>query len=454
MFSHGGPAAGNGGDAMNRAIQAILIAVILVIAATAYLVITEKKVPTLTLSSNGASLGTVPLTAHGFADPVKMSEIEDRLIDEGLGGLNFSGWYRDASYSVPFNKFTVIKENTKIYAGWGKPLFTMTPADPAPAAKPANHESYTLTNVTDGDFTDTTWTVRDAFKSSTPRTTSAPFFSKGSDPPTWTSTGDLAAWTVDLMPGMYDVTMTTTVDGKTKSVTRTHTVEGSITKTFSWHGYDGKPYTITYGITDVNEYIEYAMMNLVREFRIPNIASFIVVTPSVQKIADLIKERMDIAYPLGYTPQELMNVISPFVVSALWASDSDYYFIKGFHKEHSEGGVEYYKYPIESIYDTILYNSQGDCDCKAILIAAIAYAAGFEDVGVFTITGPEGHATAAIRHPSFIQETQSGTVFFLDPETMDGFFASDGNQGHWRLGYMNKKYESEEFTIRLWRLMT
>ena len=437
---------------MNRAIQAILISVVLVIAGTAYLLVADKKIPTVTLISNGLPLGKVPVNTHGFADLEKMSEFEEKLIDSGYGGLNFAGWYRDASYGTPFNKFTVIKSNTTVYAGWSEALFTMVPADPDPA-RPMNHETYVLTNMTGGDFEDTTWTIRDAFKTSTPRTTTPPIFSKSTDPPTWRSTGDLAVWTVDLMPGMYDVTMTTVADGKTKSITRTHVVEGSITsKPVTWNSYDGKSYTITYGIGDVNEYIELAKANRVREFRIPNIASFIIVTPAIQNIADLIKEEMDKKYPSGYTPQELMNVISPFVVSAAWASDSDYFFIKGFHKDHTEGGVEYYKYPIESIYDTILYNSQGDCDCKSILIAAIAKAAGFEDVGIFTITGPEGHATAAVRDPSFVRESQTGAVFFLDPETMDGYFASDGNQGYWRLGYMNVKYQSDEFTIRLWKL--
>ncbi|MDR0335366.1 MAG: hypothetical protein LBH69_05760 [Methanomassiliicoccaceae archaeon] len=439
---------------MNRAIIAIAAAAILVVAATGFLLITDHKEPEVTLSSNGVSLGKVPIAANGLVNQEKLREFEDRLINQGSGDLNFAGWFFDNLYTKPFFRFTIMKESTALYAGWGEPMFTMQPTDPKPGGTPPNRVSYTLTNTTETEFGDTTWTLVDSFKTSTPRTMSAPYFEKSDRGPTYTSPGPLDTWTVDLMPGMYEVTMRTVIDGDERTITRTEVVNDPISRTLTWNGYDYKTYTITFGIDDINEYVEYAKNNQRREFRISNIASFIVITPTVQKIADAIIREVELKYPSGYTPQELMNVISPFVVSVLWASDSDYYFVKGLHKEHAEGSVEYYKYPIEAIYDTILFNSQGDCDCKSILIAAIAKAAGFQDVAVFTITGPEGHAVAGIRDPSFVKEAQTGPVFFLDPDDWDGYFVSEGNQGHWRLGYMAKKYESDEFLIRLWPLAT
>jgi hypothetical protein len=388
-----------------------------------------------------------------------MRTIETDLI--GSSSLNFAGWYTDTSFDTPFYKFTVIKESTSIYAGWGEPLFTIWPTG-TPTVN--NYVNCVLTNVTAGvPFESTSWKVVDAFKTSEPRAGTKPPSDTG---PTVTSpSGDNPVWTVDLMPGLYEVTMTTTVtvggEQVTKSITRTEKVEGSVSKTITWEDKnESKWYTITCTIDYMSEYIKLAEKNRAREFRISEIASFVVITPTIQKIADDIKAEVSLKFSGTYTQQQLMNAIMSFVNSNPWKSDSDYYYIKGFHKSHSEGYVEYYKYPIEAVYDTILYGSQGDCDCESILMAAIAKAAGFTEVAVITIVGPmnrpvserEGHAVAGIKGP--FEKVAFTGPFFLEPGQYGGYFAAEGNQGKWPLGYIGSKYGAPEYEKKVWPVAT
>src|SRR5690606_27041196 len=57
------------------------------------------------------------------------------------------------------------------------------------------------------------------------------------------------------------------------------------------------------------------------------------------------------------------------------------------YDHESKNTLEYFRFPIETIYDTV-----GDCDCKAILASAIFKALGY-DVAFALMTG---HAALAI----------------------------------------------------------
>jgi hypothetical protein len=112
---------------------------------------------------------------------------------------------------------------------------------------------------------------------------------------------------------------------------------------------------------------------------------------------------------------------------------------------------------MEALYDEIVYSGPGDCDCKSILMAAVAKAYGF-DSAVITITkaNVEGHAVAGIKDPSssFVKpETDlpppKPPWIFLDPESVGGYYAYDCNQGRWPAGCIGSMYD-ETFAKTAW----
>jgi len=378
---------------------AVIVAALVLAAGAVYFVFLKEKTPVVNLMSHGRNVGQIPIGANGFMDINKFEAIEATIIAEDTSGLNLAGWYYDQSFTDPLFKFRQITTPINLYADWNTLDFTMTQSPTSPVS---NSEICVFTNTTD-NATNTKWTIVDAFK-----TNNSTFANNSPGEPTYTAT---------LKKGMYQVTMTTTVDGVTKRMTKTETVKGIITNApVQWHDYDQQSlptppplppkWTLPAFSFDVEDYIELAKLNRSRDFRIPNIASFVSGTDAlIQQIADSLTALMDPSWNM----QQRINFIASFVNDGLAdgqtpASRYDYTFykIEGFHKNNVS--VEYYKYPIEGLYDRILYGGVGDCEDHAILVAAIAKAAGF-GVSIIVITNPaasEGHAVAGIYNdPSF-----------------------------------------------------
>ncbi|MCL1905282.1 MAG: InlB B-repeat-containing protein [Methanomassiliicoccaceae archaeon] len=427
---------------------ALAVALILVIASVGYYLITEERNPTVTLMSDGRSVGSVTVTKSGFVDIDQLETIESTL---SKSGLHFAGWYTDPSFEdkymfhKPENRYQKVKKGFDLYASWNELDMELTFTSGLYKSDPTyvkNQISCKFENRTSNYDTGTTeWTITDAFKTNVPSTDTGPQITfKGSD-------DDL---TIDLRPGMYYVTMSADVGGETMSTTKAVTVKGEVVGNVKWdYNADNKDLEVTYSF-DVDDYITFAKMNRGRDFRISNIASFVMwdIGP-IKMIADELKELMEIIDP-GMSPQDRINFIMIFLEQGDWKSDSDYYWIKGVPGLHPNSfSVEYYKYPAEALYDWILFGGPGDCDCKAILAAAVAIACGFDDVSVIVLTNPaerEGHAVAGIRDPGFVPlviDLSSPTFFYQ----IDGYFACDTG-GDFKLGELANKYKKSGWLIR------
>ena len=398
-------------------IAGILVAVMIIAGTLGYLMISKPdNRPTVTLSSPGFS-ETKIVSKGTFIDMVWLEEVEGRLPSPGAG-LNFAGWYNDPGFTDPFSRFTPIRSQITLFASWNNLTFTLDNS----GTVTDNKKTCVFENTTPGTVTSTSWTVTDAFK--TNPVNSSKF--------TFTGTGDI--FTADIAPGLYDVVMTTTVDGQEKRMTKLETVTGTITLgKIDWKDYNGTDRTLGPFTFDVSEYIEFAKLNWRRQFKIPEIASFVTYsTPTVQAIAGAFAT-MFAADPT-LTEQDKANIIASFVNDGMSIgqtgaskSDSTFYKIPGVHT--SDVSVEYYKYPIESIYDRILYGGVGDCEDHAILTAAIAKVAGF-DVAIIVLTNtsqPEGHAIAGIKNdPSFVTpfEPPADTATLKFKEA-DGYYSCE-----------------------------
>jgi len=417
-------------------ICAIALAAAVMIAGMVYVVMNEDGRPTVTLSSGGQSVGQTAVTEGGFVSIDWLEDAESRLIAPEEG-LNFAGWYTDTSYQTVFFRYTPITGNTTLYAGWNELSFTVTQS----ITKTAPNRLTCTFDDTTGTSESTTWTIKDSFKTSGP----VPGAAQGS--------GVQHITTLNI--GMYDVTMTASVNGESKKTVRSVVVgeDESIlienTVKWKWSPDASIPavnYTFTYSF-HVSEYIEFAKMNRDRDFKVPQIADHVVWdTPVVYQIANELKRLVGLM-PEDLSKQDEMNFIMSFL-NGYWQADSVYYKIPGVHK--SDFLVEYYKYPAEALYDWAAYGYQGDCDCKAILTAAVARAYGFDDIAIMVLTNPverEGHAAAGIKDESFVPipaDELNPKAFFFE---LNGYYASDTNGGL-RLGELEKTYSSSGWTIR------
>ncbi|MCL1983821.1 MAG: hypothetical protein FWG58_00290 [Methanomassiliicoccaceae archaeon] len=426
---------------------AIAVAVVMVVAAVGFYVFTDKKDPTVTLMSDGENVGSLTVSKGGFVD---IGWLEDTELRMSKSGLHFAGWYTDPSFDdrymfyLPANRYQKVTDNFNLYASWNElDMKLMYPLGPSLGD---NTVSCEFINVT-SDFTPytTTWTITDAFKTSVPSTLSGPL----GKPITFTGNGDDI--TFGLRPGMYYVTMSADLFGEEKTATRTVTVKGEITQTIEWT-YNSVKQSVKYSF-DVDDYIKFAKMNRDRYFRIPEISSYVIwdLEP-IKTIASELKELMSKIPNMNV--QDRMNFIMLFLEQGRWVADSDYYWIRGVPGLHPYNySVEYYKYPIEALYDWALFDGTGDCDCKAILAAAVAIACGFNDVSVLVLTNTsenEGHAVAGIRDPNFTpHDPRLGSFIYVT----EGYYACDtggsSKQGEsFELGELDLKYASPGWLIR------
>ncbi|MCL2786742.1 MAG: InlB B-repeat-containing protein [Methanomassiliicoccaceae archaeon] len=437
-----------------------------------YFIQPADKTVNVTLSSDGNTIGKAPVTGVGFADLNWLEETEKNL--EPRGDLTFAGWYTDSSFEEPFYKFTQIRSDTTLYANWNELDISLAQTETAPVTN-SKTCTFTVVNADISTIGSITWTVTDSFKSNN----NEAFPKKVIDDPTSLSFDE------SLKKGMYDVTLTVTFDDGAEMTTRkTVIVDGIISNTTSWNDYRDIPRTpgvmdhsIEYSF-DVMDYIHFAKMNWAREFRINAIASFAVYEYEdsasdkyvIQVIADKLKAMFD-ADPT-MTKQDQANLVASFVNHGLSPAtlpnrNSDYffYFIPKYHASQNDGSVEYYRYPMESLYDKIMYGGIGDCDCHAILTAAIAKACGFDSgVMVMTYHNPHnendrqvGHAVAAIWDdpsfdPGFTEPAPQGSGSNRSSfKEVDGYYACETfrpSQTMW-VGLLQDTYQGAFWTHRV-----
>ena len=432
-------------------IAAAVITAVIVLSMSYMFFFSEEKGPSVTaIGPDGTSLGSVSVTRNGFVSIDWMEIQEAKITADGKPlGISFAGWYTDSSFETPFYRYTQITGNINIYADSNELDFSLTQSS---VISDVNKRSCTFTpEGFTPDPGSVTWTITDSFKT------------WGTVPGAVT---DSPAATHALNMGMYDVTMTAAVDGEEKKTTKAVIVGepaenpgdlgDEIKTTVTWTDYEGNARTLSYSFS-VADYIGFAKMNRMRDFRIPAIAGFVVwdwVTSNPNPVKEIADKLVKMADDEGMTEQQKMNLIASYVNSGEWVSDSKYYRIPGVHK--NDVSVEYYKYPMEALYDWILYGGPGDCECKSILTAAIARAAGFEYVGIIVLTNPsptvlEGHAVAGIKHADFEPPVpRSGTYFYQ----LNDYYACDTVSpgpalAGLRLGELLEKYNGDGWSKRL-----
>ena len=386
--------AGKGTEAMT----AVAVMLLLLAAGAAFLVVTEERDPSVILISDGMIVGSVSVAKGGTVNEW-LSEIGDTLVN---GPLRFAGWYTDASLRNAFYEMMPIERNITLYAKWSALAFSMEQSF-SPAV---NRERCTFQSDIDG-VVPVSWEVKDSYK-----TNNTPTF-----------TGNNEIFSADLPPGRYFVTMTVS---ETEKLTKTVTVGGVISSVSShlpdgWKDYSNIDRTLDFSF-DVTEYLIFAEKNRERYYRHALIGTFVVVTDTIEDIADSI----DIMFGQNGTGkrQDLMDLVASFVNNTTKNQDKNrdsfYYGPPG----HVADNIEYYKYPMESLYDRLIYDSYGDCEDHAILTAAIAMVLDF-DVAIIIMTNPSraiGHAVAGITDPSFEKPTALPNTMFC---SKDGYYACE-----------------------------
>ena len=202
-----------------------------------------------------------------------------------------------------------------------------------------------------------------------------------------------------------------------ETLTRTVTVDGTLTHKVQWKDYTNVDRELTYSLSS-DEYILYAEKNRPHYFRISQIASF--VTWELDAIKEIADKLDTMATAGSMNEQEKANLIASFVnYGNKGMNDSFYYGPSG----SISADVEYYSYPTESLYNWMLFGKIGDCDCHAILTAAIGKAAGFDTAIIVIIkSGAEGHAVAGIRDETFTEPPAQTNAYW---KVVNGYYSCE-----------------------------
>lgn len=293
-------------------------------------------------------------------------------------GSGFSGWYDGSGTMVSTSKtytFTIGGSDVTLYA--------MNDKDPDIVA-----EKGSVTTVSAGYELDSAyWTVMDLTGESLMTT----------DTTTLKFTADAAGEYVILLDGVVGDTPVHQLWNLS--------VEGDTALTYTWE-YNGKTYTTTLTI-DYADYKYYRDLTPVSERcqESTHIRDKQFVTYEDKYIAILAKEFKSMTS--GMTDVQIANFILAFTQYIEYQSD-----------EVFTGYEEYWKYPVETLYD-----QGGDCEDTSILFSAIAEAMGYNtSLLVFP-----GHMAAGIDldNASGVYFSTGGYKFYYCETTSTGFSVGD-----------------------------
>ena len=443
----------------------VCIAVVLVAAGVFfYIVPREGEVKVSLQDPYGNSLGSVSVTKSGLIDLNQLEARENSFTTQN--GLTFAGWYTDKSLNTPLKKFAKVSGSITLYSDWNNLSFDLVQIEKA--APDNNTKDCTFTNTTAPDplntIVSTDWTIVDSFKSDHNEIVKeAPSIAPGN-----------VKYDINLNKGMYDVTMTVTFDngaGGTivKSKTECKVVDGTITHAVTgWTDYRSVSRTLTFEF-ETQDYIKFAKKNWERNFSTNSIADF---ADYDSKVIKDIRDQLEDMFENGGTPlskQDQANLIASFVNVGIGTKysviqkyinlgykytghEGYYYKLPG----QSEEKAEYYKYPLESLYDMVFYETIGDCEDHSILTASIAKACGFDSaLIVLTYSDPDdpemkliGHAVAGIKDDgSFVPPSSIGGYKFLN---VKGYYGCETYryEAAPRLGNVESKYQGIGWTQR------
>ena len=226
------------------------------------------------------------------------------------------------------------------------------------------------------------------------------------------------------------------------SYTLKFTIDGDITKTYSWE-YEGSTYTfsIDYPYSEYEKYEGTSGASMEkREAFADNkgnvdysvITDFIVVNNVIDEIQKALKEEYE---STGGTAsgQGYAEFILAFVQECFGYMYDEVQYAQG----------EYFAFPMETIY-----SGYGDCEDTSILLAAIYESAGY-DSGVFLIPG---HAITAIALDSYVAgefDTKDSVAVFSLTENGKTYYGCETtlNANDYGVGYIIDKYSTKDETI-------
>ena len=243
-------------------------------------------------------------------------------------GQSFAGWYSASGTLISTSKtYTIdtLLSDVTLYARNGDNT-------------DLSFNSTAVTATPDITLTDVTWTIDD----------------NGSEV---TRTGNTLSYTYS-QAGMYTILYTgTDASGKVYHGLYDIFVDGTVTKTYSW-SYDSHNYTATLDIL-YSDFLEYRNDDIKRSQGTTShdIAFVTYEDPYIIELIGQIQTQC-----LGETDAYTANVILAFTQYIEYQYDSD-----------SMGQEEYWKYPLETLFDEC-----GDCEDTSILFCALAKAGGYD----------------------------------------------------------------------------
>lgn len=207
--------------------------------------------------------------------------------------------------------------------------------------------------VTAEDVENVTWTLRDSSNNIVNE-----------------SEGERYSYTFETV-GKYTLTYSGDKNEKFFGKILTIIADGVDNKTFDW-SYGGKDYSITLGIR-YSDYYTYKTDDIIRSQGTTEHDKMFLTSDDkyVKQIAEYIS-----GATVGLDKAEVVNVLLRFTQTIPYMYDSE-----------SVGQEEYWKYPLETLYD-----GNGDCEDTSILFCAVGKAMGY-DTALMLFSG---HATGAI----------------------------------------------------------
>ena len=187
----------------------------------------------------------------------------------------------------------------------------------------------------------------------------------------YTDSGSVFEYTF-VSPGVYLISYHSDgADGCTGSYT-TVFVDGTSVKTFSWTDNDKVSYEYSIGIR-YSDFVKYREKDVTRVFgSFEHCRQFVTYTdPYIMKIADDFDSMLS-----GKSDAKRMDVLLTFTQYIEYKYDQD-----------TMGQEEYWKYPLETLFDM-----NGDCEDTSILFCAIAKAMGYDCAMLLF----DGHMAAGI----------------------------------------------------------
>lgn len=258
-------------------------------------------------------------------------------------GDDFLGWYDEAGDLLSTDKTYKIEKvlsDQSLYA-YNSKICDIT------------EDCGSSLTVTAEDVENVTWTLRDSSNNIVNE-----------------SEGERYSYTFETV-GKYTLTYYGDKNEKFFGKILTIIADGVDNKTFDW-SYGGKDYSITLGIR-YSDYYTYKTDDIIRsQGTIEHDKMFVTSDDKyVKQIAEYIS-----GATVGLDKAEVVNVLLRFTQTIPYMYDSE-----------SVGQEEYWKYPLETLYD-----GNGDCEDTSILFCAVGKAMGY-DTALMLFSG---HATGAI----------------------------------------------------------